>query len=252
VTSEIPDIKAPMSATDAHETDVRKTLGTITQPWNRSLNPTSLTHRLTLGMYIALTFVGSMVGLGTPKEVVNRECRPAVEQPSLEFCFETRRFAHSFGQAATFVTMLALGAIAGAVTGFRWKKTVHDAEPPGVVDTLRRRTGDLRSRSGLLVLAAMPLIAGFGMGGGTDSSLVQAERSCRTVPFGTATDDVAPPTVVMCEQHSVEVERIVVTASPWSWPLRIVGLVLMVATLLWWVKARKLECRKRIPEYSHR
>lgn len=214
--------------------------------------PRRVVHSLPLAVwvFVGCLIVGSAIAFGLPIETVDRTCAPSAESATVEFCLETRQYSQAGGVVAAAGGLLIASAIAGAVAWRQWRRLVHAKQPLDVVDTLPRAATRLRRRSSLFVLAALPLFAGMAAGGSTTSSFVQGERVCAPMPFGDEIDGVVP-TVMACQQHSIEDERIVLTGSPWRWPLRLIGLSLVVGTAAWWIRAWRIERVLRRPEYTY-
>ena len=124
----------------------------------------------------------------------------------------------------------------------QWRSvSIADRQVP-VVDTPRLRVERFRGRMGLLSVAAFPMFGGFAVGAATSSSYTMGERSCRP---GTGV------VVEICEQHSVETERIVREASSWSMPLVAAGSLLLLGTILWWIHASRRDQQIAVPEYRY-
>lgn len=204
-----------------------------------------------VGVYIVGTIAGSVIALTSPSEIAGLECTPAASQPEIDFCIETRQFSQPPPLVAAAALLLVVGMLAGGLAWRRWSQTVDWTAIDGVVDTPRGFAHRLRRRMALLAVAAMPVFAGLATNGSTTSEFVQGERICETRPFGTEDSDGVVPTVVACEQHSIETSRTEVGASVWSLPLLLVGLTLLAGTTLWWVRAWRLERTLRKPQYSY-
>lgn len=206
---------------------------------------------LLVGVYAVCVIAGSVIAFASPTEVVDRNCSRSADQPDIEFCLEAQRFSQPRLLVAASIVLLALGMLAGGWAWRRWRRTVHSVAPVGIVDAPRAFAFRLRRRSALLVVAAWPVFAGLATSGSSTPEFIQGERTCETRPFGTADDAGVVPTVVACEQHSIETQRTEVTASAWSVPLLLVGITLLAGTTTWWFRAWRLERTLRKPQYSY-
>ena len=217
-----------------------------------SLAPSRVAHAqpLLIGIFLGCLIAGSFIAFALPIETLDRQCAPSLESATVEFCIETRQYSQAGDLVAAVGALLTASVIAGAVAWRRWRRVVHANEPADVIDTLPRAMRRLRRRMALFALAALPLLAGLAAGGSTTSSFGQGELVCESRTFGTETEGVVT-TVLACEQHSIEDERIVVTPSPWSWHLRLIGVSLLAGTAAWWIRAWRIERVLRKPEYSY-
>ena len=197
------------------------------------------------GLVVALYFAASVavfaLAFWSPR-AAERTCAPSPDQADIELCIETQRFVSPpVWDAVLALALVATMALAG-LAWLQWRPASSAVRQVTVVDTPRLRVERFRGRMGLLSVAAFPMFGGFAIGAATSSSYTMGERSCRP---GTGV------VVEICEQHSVETERIVREASSWSMPLVAAGSLLLLGTILWWIHASRHDQQIAVPEYRY-
>ena len=197
------------------------------------------------GLVVALYFAASLavfaLAFWSPR-AVERTCAPSPDQADIELCIETQRFVSPpVWDAALALALVATMASAGTAW-LQWRSASSAGQKIPVVDTPRVRVERLRGRMALLCVAAFPMFGGFAIGAATSSSYTMGERSCRP---GTGI------VVEICQQHSVESERIVREASSWSMPLVAAGSLLLLGTIYWWIHAWRRDQQTTIPDHRY-
>ena len=208
-------------------------------------------HAVAVGVYMVATTAGSVIALTSPSGLVGVECAPSEFQPEIDLCIESRQFSQPPLLVAATALLLVVGMVAGALAWRWWRRAVDWTTIDGVVDTPETSSWRLHRRMTLLIFAAWPIFAGLATDGSTTSDFVRDDRICETRSFGPAASDGVVSTVVACKQLSIETSRTEVAASRWWLPLVLVGLTLMVGTIVWWVRAWRLERTLRKPQYSY-
>lgn len=196
---------------------------------------------MAIALYVAASMAVLVSAFSLPREVA-RTCAPSPEQADLELCIETQRFVSSSGRDAALALVLATTVITAGAAWLQWRSAANARQQSGVVATLQFRVDRFRRWILLLSVASTPLIAGLAIGAVTSSSYTMGERTCRP---GTGM------VVEFCEQPSIETQRIIREASPWSIPLIATGALLLVGTAYWWIQARRVDHRTTIPEYRY-
>lgn len=179
-----------------------------------------------------------LVGAAVGEELVDRRCSPNEQFPQIERCVVQERPVVSAPVSALLMVLVVLAVGCGVVAIVRWRSTVFETSP---VTSEQSRYDAFGARLRVLLVSAglWPMIAGMWLRPSVSSEYEAVEMQCTstTLPGGL--------TAVACRGGGVEVLRTERTGSPLGVVLIVVGILLLVAGVVWWGWSARVRQRSR-------